>query len=143
MLNKIIIVIIMDMQLPNQTDNTHKEQLAKIKDELNNMDLSEKINNPITNNPTPKPVKESTPQLKTLPKKSVNPKVGPLFVSINKFNEIKSQIVTLKQESSELRNIVEQLKSSRDSGHTLLKQAVEKMDTVEKSVENINSIIKV
>ena len=30
MLNKIIIVIIMNMQLPNQTNNTHKEQLARI-----------------------------------------------------------------------------------------------------------------
>ncbi len=139
MLDKIIIVIIMDMQLPNQTDNTHKEQLAKIKDELNNIDLSEKINN----NPTPQPQNEPTLQLKTLPKTSANPKVGPLFVSINKFNEIKSQIVTLKQESSELRQIVNQLKASRDSGRTLLQQAVNKMDTVEKSVENINAIIKV
>lgn len=143
MLNKIIIVIIMNMQLPNQPNSTHKEQLAKIKDELNNIDISEKMNNPINNDITSQPIKEPAPQLKTLPKKDVNPKIGPLFVSINKFNEIKSQIVTLKQESSELRNIVEQLKSSRDSGRTLLKQAVEKMDTVEKSVENINSIIKV
>lgn len=132
----------MDMQLPDETSNTHKEQLAKIKEELNNMDISKTMDNTVADNNI-EPKKEKLPQLEPLPKKAVNPHVGPLFVSLKKFNEIKSQIVTLKQESSELRHIIGQLKTSRDSGKDLLKQAVNKMDTVEKSVEDINAIIKI
>ena len=73
----------------------------------------------------------------------MNPQVGPLFISLKKFNEIKAQIASLKHESGELRKIVEQLKTSRDSGTTLLRNAVNKMDTIEKNVEDINSIIKI
>ncbi|MEA2004406.1 MAG: hypothetical protein U9O53_05655, partial [archaeon] len=88
--------------------------------------------------------KTEEPQEKPpIEKKVVNPQVGPLFISLKKFNEIKAQIASLKRESNELRQVVEQLKSNRDTGTTLLKNAVDKMETIEKNVEDINSIIKI
>ncbi|MBW6461673.1 MAG: hypothetical protein K0B07_01340 [DPANN group archaeon] len=132
----------MDMQLPNKTENTHKDQLANIKDELNKIDVPTMVPNTIYNNALP--ANNTIPTLEAvIPKKTVNPNIGPLFVSLKKFNEIKSQIVILKQESSELRQLINQLKASRDSGKVLLTQAVDKMASLETSVENINTIIKI
>jgi len=140
MLKEIIVVKVMDRQFPPAQENSHKDELEKIKEELNSMNLeglkSDEAKAPETQ------IQNSQP-ISPLPKKIVNPQVGPLFISLKKFNEIKAQIASLKHESGELRKIVEQLKSSRDTGTTLLRDAVSKMDTIEKNVEDINSIIKI
>ncbi|MCK4808448.1 MAG: hypothetical protein KAS90_02385 [Candidatus Aenigmarchaeota archaeon] len=148
----------MDRQFPPAQEDSHKDELARIKEELNNMNLeglkSDEAKAPetqIQNSQPIGPLQNQTPETQIqdsqpaepLPKKIVNPQVGPLFISLKKFNEIKAQIASLKHESGELRKIVEQLKSSRDTGTTLLRDAVNKMDTIEKNVEDINSIIKI
>ena len=153
MLKEIIVVIVMDGQLPPAQEGFHKEELARIKEELNNMNLeglksddnpaqNNQIQEPQQMNPIQNKIQDSQPT-EPLPKKIVNPQIGPLFISLKKFNEIKAQIASLKHESNDLRKIVEQLKSSRDTGTTLLKSAVNKMDAIEKNVEDINSIIKI
>ncbi|MCK5234996.1 MAG: hypothetical protein KAJ88_04075 [Candidatus Aenigmarchaeota archaeon] len=148
----------MDRQFPPAQEDSHKDELARIKEELNSMNLeglkSDEAKAPETQIQDPQPIgplQNQTPETQIqdsqpaepLPKKIVNPQVGPLFISLKKFNEIKAQIASLKHESGELRKIVEQLKSSRDTGTTLLRDAVNKMDTIEKNVEDINSIIKI
>ena len=158
MLKEIIVVKVMDRQFPPAQEDSHKDELARIKEELNNMNLeglkSDEAKAPETQIQDPQPIgplQNQTPETQIqdsqpaepLPKKIVNPQVGPLFISLKKFNEIKAQIASLKHESGELRKIVEQLKSSRDTGTTLLRDAVNKMDTIEKNVEDINSIIKI
>ena len=152
MLKEIIIVKIMDEQT-SQSQNTFPEQkVTETKEDLGNTGFSgfdsnsnEHITAPGSIAPeTATPEKTEEPQEKLpIEKKVVNPQVGPLFISLKKFNEIKAQIASLKRESNELRQIVEQLKSSRDTGTTLLKNAVDKMEVIEKNVEDINSIIKI
>ncbi len=143
----------MDGQLPPAQEKSQDNELAKIKEELSNMNLEglKSDDSPAQNNQMQEPQQTNPPQdqaqdsqpTEPFPKKIVNPQVGPLFISLKKFNEIKAQIASLKHESNDLRKIVEQLKSSRDIGTTLLKNAVNKMDTIEKNVEDINSIIKI
>ncbi len=143
----------MDGQLPPAQEKSQDKDLAKIKEELSNMNLEglKSDDSPAQNNQMQEPQQTNPPQdqaqdsqpTEPFPKKIVNPQVGPLFISLKKFNEIKAQIASLKHESNDLRKIVEQLKSSRDIGTTLLKNAVNKMDTIEKNVEDINSIIKI
>ncbi|NOQ38571.1 hypothetical protein GQ472_06825 [archaeon] len=130
----------MDRQFQPAQEDSHKDELARIKEELNSMNLGGLENN---DNQTTVTQEDNFQPAEPLPKKIVNPQVGPLFISLKKFNEIKAQIASLKHESGELRKIVEQLKSSRDTGTTLLRDAVNKMDTIEKNVEDINSIIKI
>ncbi len=158
MLKEIIVVKVMDRQFQPAQEDSHKDELAKIKEELNSMNLEglKSDKNPIPETqiqdtqPTG-PLQSQIPETQIqepqptepLPKKIVDPQIGPLFISLKKFNEIKAQIASLKYESGELRKIVEQLKSSRDTGTTLLRDAVNKMDTIEKNVEDINSIIKI
>ncbi len=137
----------------SQSQNTFPEQkITETKEETSNSGFSgfgsnsnEQATTPgIIAPETATPEKTEVPQEKPpIEKKIVNPQVGPLFISLKKFNEIKAQIVSLKREANELRQIVEQLKSSRDTGTTLLKNAVDKMEIIEKNVEDINSIIKI
>ncbi|MCK4927908.1 MAG: hypothetical protein KAJ20_03450 [Candidatus Aenigmarchaeota archaeon] len=149
---------VMDRQLPPAQEDSHKDELARIKEELDSMNLgrlkSDETKAPETHvhdsqpispfqNQAPENQVQDSQPAEPLTKKIVNPQVGPLFISLKKFNEIKAQIASLKHESGELRKIVEQLKTSRDSGTTLLRNAVNKMDTIEKNVEDINSIIKI
>ena len=129
-------------------DKLHEEQFAKIRQDVNNINLIRSAG--LTDTPKDSKVEASVEPQKEmpvkpipLPKKVVNPNVGPLFISLKKFNEIKSQITLLKQQSAELRQVVAQLKTSRDSGRELLKKAVYQVEVVEKSIEDINSIIKI
>lgn len=153
MLKEIIVVKVMDRQLPPAQEDSHKDELARIKEELNSMNLGElknddtkapeiQIHDSQQINPIQDQIQNPQP-IMPLPKTIVNPQVGPLFISLKKFNEIKAQIASLKHESNELRQVVKQLKSSRDTGTALLKNAVNKMDIIEKNVEDINSIIKI
>lgn len=71
-----------------------------------------------------------------------SPVKGPVFVSLDKYHEVKQMLHDLKQASAELRYIISQLKQNRDGGTELLQQSVERLSTIEARVEDIGVTLR-
>lgn len=67
---------------------------------------------------------------------------GPVFVSLDKYREVKQMLFDLKSASREFRQIIAELKQNRDGGTALLEQSVEKLTTIEERIENIGVTLK-
>ncbi len=84
------------------------------------------------------------PQQEVMPQQEEpKPQLGPLFIGLNRFNDIKGEINALKQSSYELKEVLSQLKTSRDNGKSLLKKSVGAVSDIEKNVDKINNVIKI
>ncbi len=67
---------------------------------------------------------------------------GPVFLSLSKYQEVKSMLSDLKVSSAELRCIISDLKKNRDGGTQLLEQSVERLSTIENSLEEISATLR-
>lgn len=102
---------------------------------------------PVQNNPVLSPVMErKAPErpvqapVETKPFRS-NIK-GPVFLSLSKYQEVKTMLSNLKVSSAELRCILSDLKKNRDGGTSLLEQSVERLSTIENSLEEISATLR-
>ncbi|MCK5234024.1 MAG: hypothetical protein KAJ91_04365 [Candidatus Aenigmarchaeota archaeon] len=104
---------------------------------------------PVQNNPMLPPIMEHrTPKrpvqapVETKPFRSPSSIKGPVFLSLGKYQEVKSMLSDLKQSSVELRNIIAELKKNRDGGTSLLEQSVERLSTIENRLEEISATLR-
>jgi len=94
-------------------------------------DITPPRRNP-TPEPTPKDVLRRLSQVK-----------GPVFISLERYKEVKSILNSMKDNSRELREITESFKSNKKEGADLLTKSVEKLESIEEDIENINATMRV
>lgn len=79
--------------------------------------------------------------------KRVQPKpateLKPMFISLDKFRQIKSELAALKAESAQMRSLIKELKTSKSGGLALLKQSADKLEQIERRVNTVSSILRV
>ena len=78
-------------------------------------------------------------RISTVPEKSIRP----MFVSLGKYKELKSCLVSLQCECSALESLISNMKSNKDTGSELLKETVNRLENIEEKVTQINSTIRV
>ena len=93
---------------------------------------------PVMNRPPGRPVQA---HVETKPFRASSIK-GPVFLSLSKYQEVKSMLSDLKRSSAELRDILAELKKNRDGGTSLLEQSVERLSTIENSLEEISATLR-
>ena len=93
------------------------------------------------NNPVVKVRSALTPQSRT-PTPS-DRQVRPMFISLNKYNQLKSCLESLNRESSALKSLISNLNNNKDTGAELLKETVNRLENIEEKVTQINATIKV
>ena len=103
---------------------------------------------PVQDNPMPPPMDCKAPErpvqsmpVENKPFRQSNIK-GPVFLSLSKYQEVKSMLSDLKRSSAELRGIITDLKKNRDGGTSLLEQSVERLSTIEARLEDISVTIR-
>ena len=69
--------------------------------------------------------------------------VRPMFISLGKYNEIKSCLASLKHESDALKSIIRNFKDNKETGGELLKETINRLENMEEKVVQVNSTIKV
>ena len=67
---------------------------------------------------------------------------GPVFISLKKYKELRTELDTLKFGSNELKNILKSLKENRDSGFDLLDKATDQLLRLENEAEKVNKLMK-
>lgn len=67
---------------------------------------------------------------------------GPVFVSLDKYHEVKEMLRDLKRASADLHRIIADLKQNRDGGTTLLEQSVDRLTAIEGRVEEITATLR-
>lgn len=68
---------------------------------------------------------------------------GPVFISLERYREVKDLLFTLKVRSHDLRAAVAELKDNKKEGKDLLSKSVECLEDIEESIENINATLRV
>ncbi len=94
----------------------------------------ETIEVPITpvHDPLQKEVKHRMSQVK-----------GPVFISLERYREVKEILYSLKGNSRSLRAIMDEFKGNKKEGAELLTQSVDKLEHIEEDIENINSTLRI
>lgn len=69
-------------------------------------------------------------------------RTGPMFVSVNKYQDLKSSVYFLKAKAEELRQTIEALKANKQAGSELLKQSTESLQAMEEKMSEISKVVK-
>ncbi|MFH1127094.1 MAG: hypothetical protein ABIG84_00705 [archaeon] len=89
------------------------------------------VNAPAAPTPLQKEVRRRISQVK-----------GPVFISLERYREVKDLLSALKGNSRDLRAMVEEFKGNKKEGTELLSKSVGKLENIEEAIENINSTLR-
>lgn len=67
---------------------------------------------------------------------------GPVFISLKKYKELRTDLDALKQTSAHLKSILVKLKDNRDSGFDLLERSTDTLLKLEEQSEAVNNLMK-
>lgn len=67
---------------------------------------------------------------------------GPMFISLKKYKELRTNLDDLHVGSNELKNILKTLKDNRDHGFDLLEKATDNLLKLEKDADKINKLMR-
>lgn len=76
-------------------------------------------------------------------KRRISQVKGPVFISLERYREVKNILNSLKDNSRNLREIMDDLKNNKKEGAELLTNSVDKLEHIEEDVENINATLRV
>ena len=76
-----------------------------------------------------------------VPKQAL-PTTAPMFVSMNKYHELKVDVAYLKQSASHMRAIINSLKQNRSTGAELLRQTMDQLQFIEQKIDEIKGVVK-
>ncbi len=68
---------------------------------------------------------------------------GPVFISLERYREVKDLLYSLKGNSRDLRAIMDEFKGNKKEGTELLTQSVGKLEHIEEDIENINTTLRI
>ncbi len=68
---------------------------------------------------------------------------GPVFISLERYREVKDILYSLKANSHDLRSIMDEFKGNKKEGAELLTQSVDRLEHIEEDIENINATLRV
>lgn len=87
-----------------------------------------------------RPVLSEMPIPELPPSKSLE---GPLFISLDRFKQVRAELADLKYNSSALREVLADLKTIKKDGATILQQSNARLNAIEKRVDEISKILRV
>ena len=108
-----------------------------------NSELAEELKEEIE--PTLPPELETPSETPDMPSEKTPKRIpikGPVFVSLERYDEVKGNLSSLNSLASDLRMTIENLKVNKTTGAELLNNVTENLDQMEKKLDRINSILK-
>jgi len=87
-------------------------------------------------NPTLQPTQKET-------LKKLSQVKGPVFISLDRYKEVKSILNSMRDNSRELREVTESFKENKKDGVDLLAKSVNKLENIEEEIENINATLRI
>ncbi len=82
-----------------------------------------------------------TPLQKEVKRRISNVK-GPVFISLERYREVKGLLDSLKDNSRNLREIMGDFKDNKKEGNDLLTKSVDQLEHIEEDIENINATLR-
>ncbi|MEA3343619.1 MAG: hypothetical protein U9Q92_05620 [archaeon] len=67
---------------------------------------------------------------------------GPVFISLERYREVKGLLDSLKDNSRNLREIMGDFKDNKKEGNDLLTKSVDQLEHIEEDIENINATLR-
>lgn len=67
---------------------------------------------------------------------------GPMFISLDRFNSLREEIITLKKDLEILHETVQNLKQNKSASSELLHLIAERIEVMDARVESINSVVR-
>lgn len=89
----------------------------------------------VNTSPSPTPLQKEV-------RKRISQVKGPVFISLERYREVKDLLSTLKGNSRDLRAIVDEFKGNKKEGTELLSKSVGALENIEEAIENINSTLR-
>jgi len=68
---------------------------------------------------------------------------GPLFVSLDKFREVKAELITLKKSAADVRVALENLKANRSAGQQILEESYSRLADIEGRLELVTKTLRI
>ncbi len=69
-------------------------------------------------------------------------KRGPIFISLDRYNDIKDNLALLRRASSMLKDVLEDLKDNKGQGANLLEESTENLEEIEEKISNISKTLQ-
>ena len=126
--------------------NSKSESMSQTPDPVGDLELPPL---PETNVSEAKPAEEEPPKnisISQMPPSGVpgpfTRAKGPVFISVKRYKEVMYSLNSLKTNANQLRQIIENLKHTRDSGTDLLSTTADNLADLEQDIEKVNASIK-
>ncbi|RLG14219.1 MAG: hypothetical protein DRN71_03455 [Candidatus Nanohalarchaeota archaeon] len=75
-------------------------------------------------------------------KRRISQVKGPVFISLERYRDVKELLYSLKENSRDLRGIMDEFKGNKKESTELLTQSVDKLEHIEEDIENINATLR-
>lgn len=75
--------------------------------------------------------------------KKVGVAKGPMFVSLQRYNEIKESVYQMQYETKNLRKILISMQSNKSDGTRILKQITDSLENLKKNIDTVSEIVGV